>query len=350
MFHIFFSADENYLKYLASLIHSIVKETKVDYPFTEYLNRGWEGDQRLKSIGDFSDEELKEGYIFHILTNAEFSEEQNDNLKRLAALLSDFYPCQITVHIIDEQFFIKNKAPIWKGNYQTYFRFFVSDFVGSEVKCALYLDVDMLVLDDLRKLWTIDTRQNVLMVAKLPQVFKSNMFNAGFIFFNLEHWREGMWKLKCLEYTKNHKSLDQDTLNAVLDRDKILFISHAWDYCFQTYQSDNEEMLRLERRDDFVKRICIIHYIRPKPWDNIIGWFYKSRGKCLRYQNIIDLWWDNALKTPVYSSELLDLKLKLNNDAESCISNCAKRIICFTMGVRRLMRRVALKIGIRKDH
>lgn len=101
MFHIFFSSDENYLKYLATLLHSIVRETKVDYSFITYLNGGW-GSERVKSIDSFSEEELKEGYVFHILTNSEFSKEENDKLKKLSDILSDIYPCQICTHVIDE--------------------------------------------------------------------------------------------------------------------------------------------------------------------------------------------------------------------------------------------------------
>lgn len=324
------------------MLHSIVRETKVDYSFITYLNGGW-GSERVKSIDSFSEEELKEGYVFHILTNSEFSKEENDKLKKLSDILSDIYPCQICTHVIDEQFFVTNKAPIWKGNYQTYFRFFVSDFVGPEVRSALYLDVDMLVLDDLRKLWAIDTRKSILMVAKLPSVFKSNKFNAGFIFFNLEEWRGGDWKIKCLEYTKRNKSLDQDTLNSVMARDRVLFISSTWDYCFQTYQSDEEKMLRSNERKALVEDMHIVHYIRPKPWTNIMDWFYRSKGNCLRYQGIMDLWWENALRTPIYSPELFDLKLKINNEVESSISCYAKNLVWVAMRIKRTIRKILAK-------
>lgn len=288
--------------------------------------------------GGGSDKVMTEGYVFHILTNRKFSRIEVDKLEKISKLLSQIYPCQIVSHVVDEEFFIKHNAPIWKGNYQTYFRFFVADFLGPEVKRALYLDVDMLVLDDIRKLWAIETDQAIMMVAKLPSVFQTNKFNAGFIFFNIKAWRNEGWKIKCLEYTKKNKALDQDTLNEVVDKDRIIFIPQAWDYCFQTYQSDGEDLLRFEKKEDFLKEVSIVHYIRPKPWGNIMEWFYKSRGRCLRYQGIIDLWWENALQTPVYSSELLDLKLRTNNEIERVVSSYIGGLVFFVIRLKRWFR------------
>ena len=37
MFHVFFSADENYIKYLAPLINSIVNATKRERSFVDYF-------------------------------------------------------------------------------------------------------------------------------------------------------------------------------------------------------------------------------------------------------------------------------------------------------------------------
>lgn len=292
-----------------------------------------------RPIHTFSDKELKEGYVFHVLTSKIFSKEECDRLEKLCNLLSNIYPCEIVFHVVNDLFFIENRAPIWRGNYQAYFRYFVSDFVGEEVNVALYLDIDMLVLDDIRKLWVVDIDQKVMMVARLPAVFKADEFNSGFIFFNVKRWRKEGWKYKCLEYTKKNKALDQDTLNRVVKREQIMIVSQRWDYCFQTYQSDSELLLSFDKKEDLLKNLKIIHYIRPKPWGNIMDWFYRSRGRCLKYQGIIDLWWDNALRTPLYSSELFDLKLQINRKIETSVNDYFGGVVFFIFKVKKWIRK-----------
>ena len=338
MFHIFFSADEKYIKYLASLLNSIVSSTIRGCSFRDYIDR-CKGVAGRRSIEEFSDVELNEGYVFHVLSNKAFQKKTTSQLSQMEKLLSGKYPCNIISHIVEDDFFHQSEIPTWKGNYQAYFRFFIDRFVQDDVKFALYLDVDMLVLDDLRKLWTYDCNASTVMVADLPEVFDSDVFNSGFIFFNVRAWREGDWANKCLQYTKINKTHDQDTLNAVIDKGAILFISSEWNYCFQTFQSDDDGLLRFEEKDKLISSLKIIHYIRPKPWMNIMEWFYPSRGKCLRYQGIIDLWWKNALMTPCFSDELFDIKLKINEEAAELVGSYVKGAVFFVIRIKRWFKR-----------
>ena len=253
---------------------------------------------------------MLKGFVFHILSNSEIRQELRIRMGKLCEVLSLIYPCKVIFHIVKDGFFRDNGVPLWKGNYQTYFRFFVGELVDECVDKCLYLDVDMLVVGDIRELWTVEIGQKkTLMVAKLPKVFGESYFNAGFIFFNLLRWRRGGYKEKCLNYTKKHRTNDQVALNNVVEKSEVLFISEGWDYCLQTPQSDGESLL--ERG---VEEIKIIHYIRPKPWACILDWFKRSKGKCFRYQNVVDLWWFNAVATPLFSKELLLEKVKINNE------------------------------------
>lgn len=76
MFHIFFSADEKYIKYLASLLNSIVSSTIRGCSFRDYIDR-CKGVAGRRSIEEFSDVELNEGYVFHVLSNKAFQKKNN---------------------------------------------------------------------------------------------------------------------------------------------------------------------------------------------------------------------------------------------------------------------------------
>ena len=298
MFHIFFSADENYIKFVAPLIFSIIKSTKSNQKFINFAHS--------------QNNDCTEGYVFHILSAKAINSDSIQRLELLCTKLSNIYPCNVVNHAVNDKLFAENNVPIWKGNYQAYLRFFIDNFLDPEVSSCLYLDVDMIVLDDIRRLWTVDITNATLMVAHLPDVFNQNFFNSGFIFFNIKKWRENNYQSKCIDYTIKHRSLDQDTLNAVIKKDNLLILPKEWNYCLQTFQSDDEAILSKSTVALIQSGIKIIHYIRPKPWLPITNWIVKSKGKCFRYQNVIDIWWHNAIDTPFFSDELLKLKSDLN--------------------------------------
>lgn len=204
MFHIFFSADENYIKFVAPLIFSIIKSTKSNQKFINFAHS--------------QNNDCTEGYVFHILSAKAINSDSIQRLELLCAKLSNIYPCNVVNHAVNDKLFAENNVPIWKGNYQAYLRFFIDNFLDPEVSRCLYLDVDMIVLDDIRRLWTVDITNATLMVAHLPDVFNQNFFNSGFIFFNIKKWRENNYQSKCIDYTIKHRSLDQDTLNAVIKK------------------------------------------------------------------------------------------------------------------------------------
>ena len=312
-YHVFFSADENYIKYVAPLICSIINSLDLSRDLGDFS--GSSENARCEGGGGLrKKEELLRGFVFHILVNTELRSETRIRMEKTCEVLSLRYPCRVVFHVVQDDFFFKNDIPLWKGNYQTYFRFFVGELVDKSVDKCLYLDVDMLVVGDVRELWEVELGQKTLMVAKLPKVFGAKYFNAGFIFFNLLRWREKGYREECLSYTKEHRTNDQVTLNNVVEKDEVLFISEGWDYCLQTPQSDGETLLEKGRDGVLENDVKIIHYIRPKPWACALDWFRRSKGKCFRYQNVMDLWWFNAVSTPVYSDDLLSEKIKINNE------------------------------------
>jgi len=116
----------------------------------------------------------------------------------------------------------------------TYARFLISDIFPDTISKVLYLDADVVVLDDLGPLWATDLEQAVVgavlngpnsdvndgasSLNGLPQV--QEYFNAGVLLINLYQWRKERVSEKALEYLRLNPSSpysDQDALNIVCD-------------------------------------------------------------------------------------------------------------------------------------
>lgn len=116
----------------------------------------------------------------------------------------------------------------------TYVRFLIPRLFPSTVSRVLYLDTDLLVLDDLRPLWETDLEGAVVGAvidrwdlqikrreAGLEDVpLVQNYFNAGVLLIDLPRWRDERISEKAMEYMVEHPHspfMDQDALNVACD-------------------------------------------------------------------------------------------------------------------------------------
>lgn len=127
MYAIAFNANEKYIPYFAVLLTSIIHNTKQDFN--------------------------KEPYSFHLLVD-KISQQTREKLENLILELSKIYPCTLKIHVVKEDIFAKYNLPQLNGNYLAYYRLLVGSLLEKEIKSVLYLDVDMLVLGDLREIFT----------------------------------------------------------------------------------------------------------------------------------------------------------------------------------------------------
>lgn len=168
----------------------------------------------------------------------------------------------------------------------TYARLLLPYMLSESTKKALYLDADILVLDDLQALWETDLQEAVLgavedidsprhsrrlevtaqrTTRKVPQENPSPRyayFNAGVLLIDLERWREERISERAMEYLAQYPNTpysDQDALNVVCSgRWKAL--DNRWnlqklDHGARPGMSDSG-------------RAAIVHFIwRNKPWD-----------------------------------------------------------------------------------
>jgi lipopolysaccharide biosynthesis glycosyltransferase len=122
----------------------------------------------------------------------------------------------------------------------TYFRLMIAELLPHDIKRAIYLDVDMIVLGDLSQLWESDFGDAIVQAvpdsyteyfhrsrleqARLPVELKlpagASYFNAGLLVIQVERWRESRVGERALEVASTYGDQlsfhDQDALNLIL--------------------------------------------------------------------------------------------------------------------------------------
>lgn len=157
----------------------------------------------------------------------------------------------------------------------TYARLLLPEVLPQKVDRLLYLDADLLVLDDLRDLWECDLGDApVAAVLDLidpglklgshpwqgvPRV--KDYFNAGVLLIDLDRWRGEQVAERALDYLRAHPHTpfsDQDALNVVFDG--------CWKRLDARWNFQDHSATRLLRLPP-EKRPAIAHFVGGlKPW------------------------------------------------------------------------------------
>lgn len=200
-------SDNHYLILLAALIKSIEKNNRAKNEIQFYIieDKVTESNKR-KLESSFSDPLIKISWI-------KMEEAIPKNLS--LPLDRSTYPLNI------------------------YMRLFIPYFLPADVKKAIYLDVDMIALEDINTLWNTDLEGQTIGAvhdiwintvsndwggiknyAELNLDADTLYFNTGLIVFDLEKWREKQITeavLDCIEANKKYANYpDQYGLNVVL--------------------------------------------------------------------------------------------------------------------------------------
>ncbi|WP_096025031.1 glycosyltransferase family 8 protein [Campylobacter lanienae] len=340
MFHIVFSADENYIKYTAVLINSIIKNTNLNLHFKDFCqkstpqmppNSSFSSYENL-NFDDLSAENRAEGYVFHILSDQISTATQN-KLKALEKSLNEIYPCLIITHILnDDEFSDFPVSGAAHSNFLPYYRLKLKNYLNPSVDRCLYLDSDMLCLCDLRELFAIDLKESILAAINDPgskkrkikfknnskiitHKFTNDYFNSGFLLINTKAYIENKIEQKCQSLAQNAtyiKAADQDLLNATIPVNKLLKLPISYNFssisfCFAICKDEQDHRLNCSRAEfmQSYKKPKIIHY-GEKPWR-----FLKSYTDS-QNRNINDIWWEYAASTPEFRDELMAMRNDIN--------------------------------------
>ncbi|MFC5447349.1 glycosyltransferase family 8 protein [Paenibacillus aestuarii] len=229
--HIVTTANDQYAKHLAVMLTSLLENKTSNNPLTIYVVDGGLSD-RTKAK----------------LNNA--VKKFNQHIHYLSINPDMFNSFQLNFNITKE----------------TYYRILIPDLLDKAIEKALYLDCDIIVTDDITKLWDTVLVHKYVAAVKIPGsarpgelgLPRNEYFNAGVLLMNLPKWRENRIAFRLMRFIRNNpdklKFMDQDALNVIL-QDKWKKLDPTWNYQVHRYRG--------------MKLPAIIHYTtNQKPWNN----------------------------------------------------------------------------------
>ena len=197
-----------------------------------------------------------------------------------------------------------------------YYRFFIIE--NQNLKKILYLDADLIVLDDIKKLWETKFEENIIFAVKDPGGSddkkkslnidkKEHYFNSGVMLIDCAKWKKEKITQRAINFMLNNPEkieyADQDGLNAVL-KGKWREISPQWNLITRLIYYKYLPFLKVpnyekENISVMIKNPKIIHYASfIKPWFFLDPSPYKS------------VYWDYIKETPWKDYKQPDKSLK----------------------------------------
>jgi lipopolysaccharide biosynthesis glycosyltransferase len=159
-------------------------------------------------------------------------------------------------------------------------RLWISDFFGPEVKRALYLDGDIVVVGSIAQLWNADLGGAMLGAVDIPGSLRGvtdlgmrpedGYFNSGVLLFDLEQWRRDHALEELLSYVSRNlerlRDPDQDALNACFSNRRQR-LDYKWNLIRPFYRHPPALALSGSILDEALADERIIHFNgRLKPW------------------------------------------------------------------------------------
>ncbi|MBD0381584.1 glycosyltransferase family 8 protein [Paenibacillus sedimenti] len=248
--HIVTATNDRYIKHLAVMLNSLLENKKSRNPVDIYVIDG--------NISDQNKAKLRRSV-----------KRFNVPIKYLAVNDSMFNDFKLNYNISKE----------------TYYRILIPNLLDREINKALYLDCDMIIKDDITKLWDTTLVHKFVAAVKIPGSIRArelglpgnaDYFNAGVLLLNLKKWRENNIVFRLLRFCRNNpdklKFMDQDALNAIL-HDKWRKLEPTWNYQVHRYRGlRNPAIIHFTTnrkpwnsnppfKDEYMK------YLRRTPWD-----------------------------------------------------------------------------------
>ncbi|PAE12567.1 hypothetical protein CHI02_09045 [Niallia circulans] len=173
-----------------------------------------------------------------------------------------------------------------------YYRLMIPDlFFDNNIEKVVYLDCDVIVRDDIRKLWDINIGDCVIGAIKLNEYNgydkidvpkDAHYFNSGVLVINLDKWRKEQITRKAFEYIKSYPEKliahDQSILNYLL-YDKWYQINYKWNLRTQLFSLDYKTagFDNIESFEEVKDNPSIVHFTTAsKPWHYVNNHPFKN--------------------------------------------------------------------------
>lgn len=255
--NVVFAVDDNYARHCAVAINSILDHIS-----------------------------SKQKINFFIIHDENFSERNKPLFKALSSKNVSFN--YLKVRLSDFSIYPLNRDHI---SIATYYRLALQDLLPSNIEKIIYLDSDIVVMDNIAKLWEIDLEDNflggaldeggVLQIRRLGLPLSHNYINAGICIMNIKKMRqENLKHLYTESLYKNYELItlqDQDILN-ISFVNKIKKLPLRWNVQSRFYkQNELEYAFSQKELEEAALQPAIIHYSdREKPWQNSCRHLLKS--------------------------------------------------------------------------
>lgn len=262
-YNILVTLNRSYLKVLSTMLYSL-SQSDMDGVFTVYIAHNSLTAEDFAALGSLLPR-----------TNLVDVRLSNDLLEN--APVSDRYPTEM------------------------YYRIFAAQYLPKNLDRILYLDPDIIVINSLRALYSIDFKDHLFAAAshiesrsfqefnrlRLNLSAQSKYINSGVMMMNLSLLRTEQSTQQVFDFIAEHKNSlllpDQDVLNA-LYTDRIIFLDPLIYNLGEKYLHLKNMHLPKDRQldVDWVRQhTAIIHYYgRNKPWKEnfhgVLGGFYHN--------------------------------------------------------------------------
>lgn len=245
----------------------------------------------------------------HILSACDEGFAQHFGVMAMSILKNTASPSKMFFHLIDDGISPGNKALIEKmmtdagaqieylvcdktmfnGFYATekiplttYYRLLAHHLLSEGIQKVIYLDCDVIIKEDLRKLW--DENIDVYAVGAVEDNHGANRFkdlnipgsasyfNAGVLIINLDYWRKYAIGERVIRFAANYQGeltwQDQDALNAVC-YNHWKKLHPKWNVQTNMFQlRSQEQVFYLTELQEALRFPAVIHYTthESKPW------------------------------------------------------------------------------------
>lgn len=275
-YHIVCSTDDNYAPYCGTMLYSLLDNNK--------------------------------NSVFHIHILIEQLGEENK--KKLGEIAKTFNSI-LEFHHIDskklDKVKFRKKKPLSKA---AYYRILLPSTLDESIHKVLYLDCDIIVLNNIDYLFKLDIQNYALAAVKdlntqpcclehynqLSFDYNDDYFNSGLMVINLKYWRDNLCEPKLISFAEQDRTVffhDQDALNYLF---KKVWYRLSPQTCF--FNLCLYEQIDFNNREDFleyINQIYIIHYAATeKPWHKLF--FYPNKSYFVKYYKQTP-WKDKALLT-----------------------------------------------------
>ena len=233
-------------------------------------------------------------FVFHIFTDNIY----NSDIARFRKLCQGYSNISIIIyHVNPENFSKLSTSFIWSQ--ATYYRFIVNMYLNKLTSSVLYLDSDILCINNFEKLFDKDFDNNIAMVVsdypgmmtyakKEFNLDTAFYFNAGFLYINLNEWQQQDISQKAIDLSlkRNYKYYDQDVLN-ILCSHKTIRLDKKYNTIYHL----------ADMKEDIDKGTIFLHYSGSvKPWQ-LWGQYHFLTPLWLKYKNASP-WKDVPISRP----------------------------------------------------